>query len=44
MCASGIEKGVEIYATNITNKTKCMSINAVKLENGKSPETQYVRV
>jgi hypothetical protein len=30
MRGSGIEEQVEIYATNITNKTKCMSINAMK--------------
>jgi hypothetical protein len=28
MRGTGIEKEVEICATNITNKTKCMSTNA----------------
>jgi hypothetical protein len=27
MCRTGIEKEVEICATNLTNKTKCMSTN-----------------
>jgi hypothetical protein len=32
MRGTGIEKEVEIYATNINNKTKCMSTNAKKWE------------
>jgi hypothetical protein len=32
MCGTKIEKEVEICATNITNKTKCMSTNAKKWE------------
>jgi hypothetical protein len=31
MSGIGIEKEVEICATNIINKTKCMSTNAMKL-------------
>jgi hypothetical protein len=30
MCRTWIEKEVEICATNIANKTKCMSTNAKK--------------
>jgi hypothetical protein len=30
MCGTGIEKEVEICATNITNKTKRMSTNVTK--------------
>jgi hypothetical protein len=30
MCGTGIEMEVEIYATNLANKTKCMSTNAKK--------------
>jgi hypothetical protein len=30
MSGTGIEKEVEICATNITNKTQCMSTNAKK--------------
>jgi hypothetical protein len=30
MRGTGIEKEVEICATSITNKTKCMSTNATK--------------
>jgi hypothetical protein len=30
MRGTGIEKEVEIYATNITNKTKCMNASAKK--------------
>jgi hypothetical protein len=30
MSGTGIEREAEICATNITNKTKCMSTNAVK--------------
>jgi hypothetical protein len=33
MRGTGIEKEVEICATNITNKTKCMSTNAMKWGN-----------
>jgi hypothetical protein len=33
MRGTGIEKEVEICATNITNKTKCMSTNAKKWKN-----------
>jgi mannitol/fructose-specific phosphotransferase system IIA component len=32
MRGTGIEKEVEICATNITNKTKCMSTTAKKLK------------
>jgi hypothetical protein len=39
MCGTGIEKEVEICATNITNKTKCMSTNALK--RGKNYEDMY---
>jgi hypothetical protein len=31
-CGTGIEMEVEIFATIITNKSKCMSTNAMKLE------------
>jgi hypothetical protein len=34
MRATGIEKEVEICATNITSKTKCMSTNT--MERGKN--------
>jgi hypothetical protein len=30
MCGTGIEMEVEIYATNITNKTKYMSTSTMK--------------
>jgi hypothetical protein len=30
MCATRIEKEVETCATNLANKTKCMSISAKK--------------
>jgi hypothetical protein len=30
MRGTGMEKKVEIFATNITNKTKCKSTNAKK--------------
>jgi hypothetical protein len=30
MSGTAIEKEIEIYATNITNKTKCMSTSAMK--------------
>jgi hypothetical protein len=33
MRGTGIEKAVEICATNITNKTKCTSTHAKKWEN-----------
>jgi hypothetical protein len=32
MCGTGIEKEVEICATIITYKTKCMSTSVIKLE------------
>jgi hypothetical protein len=38
MRGTGIKKEVEICATNITNKTKCLSTNAMKL-GGKSVKT-----
>jgi hypothetical protein len=30
VCGTGIENEVEICATNLTNKTKCMNTNAMK--------------
>jgi hypothetical protein len=30
MCETGIEMELEIYATNLANKTKCMSTKAKK--------------
>jgi hypothetical protein len=33
MCGTGIEKEIEIYATNLTKKTKCMGTNAKKWKN-----------
>jgi hypothetical protein len=32
MHGTGIEKYVEIYATNLANKTKCMNTNAQEKE------------
>jgi hypothetical protein len=39
MCGTRIEKEVEICAINITNKTKCMSTNAMK--RGKNCEERF---
>jgi hypothetical protein len=33
ICGTRIEREVESYATNVANKTKCMSTNAKKWKN-----------
>jgi hypothetical protein len=42
MRGAGIEKEIEICATNITNKTKCMSTNKKKWKNGKKSKNTVI--
>jgi hypothetical protein len=42
MRGTGMEKEVEICATNITNKTKCMGIIAKKWKKKNCEDMQYL--
>jgi hypothetical protein len=44
VCGTRIEREVEIYATNVAKKTKCMSTNAEKWEKNPVSETSCILI